>query len=507
MTRPRTAGLKRDMLEYKQRMRAEERRRHLLPFVEDSCEGYKTSWVQEHQCAVLEQFEADCRAGLSPRLLIVGPPGFGKSFITSERFPVWAMGRAPGTEVLLTSYGADPAKERSENARDLMNHPVVAETFPGFALKPSTRAKVDWKTLHTAPDGTTKQSSYKARSLSGAVTSHRAHILIVDDPIRGWRDAHSKAYREQVWDSFTADVATRLHPGAGIIVIQTRWHKDDLAGRLLEEAKAGGEQWTLVHFEAIASADGEHQKKGEALQEGRFSLAELEVIKRRLNGGPKWLALYMGKPTSSAGTIIKRKWCEERYRVLQELAEFDEMIVSVDLSGGAVHERASFHAFGLIGRIERDYYLCDLEVFRAEMPEAVARLTAFRKRSAYHEAADEVLVENKALGRALLQSYKRAIPGMTEYNPGTDSKAERLEATQLVWIEGRMHLVHADVAMAEELPEGQEFLREFAEIIEAYVDELCNMPGAKFDDQADMTSQILNHLEPEPEDEVWGFRV
>jgi predicted phage terminase large subunit-like protein len=177
--------------------------------------------------------------------------------------------------------------------------------FPGVNLAEDSQAKGRW---HTTNGGV-----YVAVGVGGPITGRGAHLALIDDPIKNRQDADSEVIRESVWKWYTSTLRTRLMPGGAIVLVLTRWHEDDLAGRLLEAAKNGGEQWEVVELPAIRMEDGEER----ALWPEWYPLGELHAIKSAV-GGRDWLALYQQQPTADDGDFFKREWFRERYTELPE---------------------------------------------------------------------------------------------------------------------------------------------------------------------------------------------
>lgn len=259
----------------------------LLAFVQDTSPGYLTGWVHADICQRLERFSKAVTRGQSPRLIITMPPRHGKSHIVSERFPAWHLGRNPEHHVIVASYAADLANKFSKRARALVEHQATRETFPQFRLDPDAQAVQDW--------GTTAGGGFRAAGVGGGITGMGAHVLVIDDPIKDAEEAHSPTIREKVWEWYTSTAYTRLLPGAGVLVIMTRWHGDDLVGRLL---KQGG--WEVAHYPAIADEEEEHRAAGDALHPERYDLAQLQSIREAI-GSYYFSALYQGRPTAREG--------------------------------------------------------------------------------------------------------------------------------------------------------------------------------------------------------------
>ena len=201
--------------------------RDLLHYIERSMPHYKAGWVHEDICRRLEKFVRDVENQLSPRLMLWMPPRHGKSEIASVRFPEWVLGRHPEWEFIATSYALDLPLGFSRRIRSRIPEADYKAIFPRTNLSKDATSAESWRT--TAGGG------YRAAGVGGGITGMGAHILLIDDPVKDQEEADSETIRQKVWDWFGTTAYTRLAPGGGILVIQTRWHDDDLSGRLQEQ--------------------------------------------------------------------------------------------------------------------------------------------------------------------------------------------------------------------------------------------------------------------------------
>lgn len=277
-------------------IRNERRRRSLLAYVEGSTDGYKTGWVHKEICTKLEKFLQDCIDGKSPRLMLFLPPRHGKSQIASKRFPAWSLGNHPELEFIVASYSADLSTSFSTETRELCEGEYHRNVFTEFELGYDQR-KNEWST--------SKNGMYKSAGVGGSVNGRGADVFIIDDPVKNWEEAYSLTHRERVWNWFTSVAYTRLSPGAGVLLIMTRWHEDDLAGRLLSGKTK--DKWEVINYPAIATADEPHRSRGEALHKERYPIEALKDIKDT-SSERVWASLYQQKPRIEGGSIIKREW-------------------------------------------------------------------------------------------------------------------------------------------------------------------------------------------------------
>ena len=341
-------------------------RRRLLPFIKRVNPDYSPGWVHADICERLEKFASDVENGLSPRLMITMPPRHGKSEIGSKTFPSWYLGRNPKHEVIICSYAADLAEDFSRKCRDLIGEPKYKSVF-------KTRLSSDSKSV--GKWATNEGGSFTAAGVGGPITGRGAHVGIIDDPVKNREEAESETGRQKVKDWYSSVFYTRLAPGGGILIIQTRWHDDDLAGHLLfeleqakKEAEAEGipisedvDEWDLVEYPAIATFDEMYRKEGEPLHEERYPLAALRRIKRNMI--PRdWEALYQQKPVSDDGDYFTRNMF--RYYKPAECPPIGDLRVyaAADLAI-STKQTADYSVFAVVG-IDRQQNIWLLDIVR-----------------------------------------------------------------------------------------------------------------------------------------------
>lgn len=228
------------------------------------------------------------------RLMIFAPPRHTKSELSSRRMPAWYLGRNPGKQVITSTYAAEFAQDFGRDVREIVRSQEYARLFDTrLAADDASRGR--W---HTDVGGV-----YFAVGVGGPITGRGAHLAIIDDPIKNRQDAESQVIRDSVWHWYTSTLRTRLMPGGAIVLICTRWHEDDLAGRLLAAQENGGEQWEVVSLPALRFEEGQER----ALWPEWYPLTELKSIQGAI--GPRdWLSLYQQTPTTEQGTFFKREW-------------------------------------------------------------------------------------------------------------------------------------------------------------------------------------------------------
>lgn len=317
-------------------------RRRLLHFTKLTHPRYQAGWVHDDICRRLERFSRQVAAGLSPRLMLLMPPRHGKSELASIRFPAWHLGQYPHHEIINVGYNLDLPMGFSRKVREIFRDPVFHPIFPDSQLDPDSQSVEKWNT--TAGGG------FTAAGRGGGITGKGAHILIVDDPIKDQEEADSVLVREKLWDWYQSTAYTRLAPGGGVLVIQTWWNDDDLAGRLQqamaligkEGAPEGIDNFEIIKYPALSDAfeyrddtdpddigpiirvDHELSAKelstqfnGKALtllrgkdtclHEDRYPTASLKRIRANLQ--PRiWSALYQQNPVPDEGMYFRKEF-------------------------------------------------------------------------------------------------------------------------------------------------------------------------------------------------------
>lgn len=266
-------------------VRATLAQRSLLRFTEYTNPQYQRA---QHHAQIAAKLEAVERGEID-RLMIFMPPRHGKSELASKRFPAWCLGRNPTRQIIAASYNSDLANDFGRNVRNIVAEPEFGQVFPGVALAADSQAANRMNTNHGG--------AYVAAGVGTAVTGRGAHIALIDDPFKDREEADSERRRNTVWDWYRSTLYTRLMPGGAIVLIQTRWHEDDLAGRLLEQEP---DQWQVLELPAVSDA-------GEALWPEWYDRAALDRIKDTI-GPREWSALYQQKPQPDEGTFFRREW-------------------------------------------------------------------------------------------------------------------------------------------------------------------------------------------------------
>jgi hypothetical protein len=253
-----------------------------------------TPWQPADHLLLLSRAVRDATTGKGPRFLIVNmPPRHGKSWFLSKWCPVWYLENWPHKQVMLCGYGSNFAADWGRAVRN------TVEQHKGrlcFELSEDSKAANRWRT--------NKNGGMVTAGVGGDITGKGADLLIIDDPVKNAEEANSKTYRDNVWSWWTSTARTRLEPGGVIIIIMTRWHEDDLVGRLLNpEYNADWASWHQINLPAICDTkepDLLGRTEGDALWPERYNKEELAQIKRSV-GEADWFSLFQQMPSRMSG--------------------------------------------------------------------------------------------------------------------------------------------------------------------------------------------------------------
>nr|BFE31381.1 phage terminase large subunit [Actinomadura rugatobispora] len=410
------------------------------------------------------------------RLLISMSPQEGKSQRTSRRFPTWVLAQNPDTRIAICSYEHGVARRWGRVIRDDIN--AHGPTL-GLRVRDDLSAQHEWQLAG-------HEGGVYSVGIGGGLTGRPVDLLVVDDPIKDREQADSPTYRERVWDWWLEVGSTRLAPGAPVVVIATRWHEEDLIGKLL--AAEDGHLWRVVNIPAQADhrpEQGETDPLGR--EPGEFMLsargrtaAQWEAIKTR-SGSRTWNALYQGRPAPAEGGIFHRDWWRwydtprwiEQADGTRWAPGADEVVQSWDMA--FKDTSSSDYVVGQVwGRWGLEVYLLDQICERLSFVET---LKAVRTLSARWPQATAKYVEDKANGTAVINALSRTVHGLIPVEPDGSKEARASAVSPFV------------EAAAVHLP-----APEFAPWVGGYIDEHASFPNGAHDDQVDATSQALNRL-------------
>lgn len=423
----------------------------------------KGRWVKAPHLVLLSNALKDAVEGRNPRMLVSMPPRHGKSELISFWFPLWFLAKFPDRKVILSSYEAEFAADWGARVR---NGVIEYSSELNLELMGNTTARNNWKL--------TSGGGMVTAGAGGAITGKGAHCLIIDDPIKNSEEASSEIIREGLWNWFQTTAFTRIEPGGFVVLVATRWHEDDLLGRLERAGRTeDGLQWKILKYPALAEEnDPLGRQLDEPLWPERYSRAALDTIRKGLSPY-NWSALYQQRPTPEEGGGVKRRWWKH-YKVPP--AEFDVIIQSWDLAFKDL--KASDFTVGQVwGRKGAEFYLLDQIRDRMNSVDVIAAIRAFTAR---HPKALGKLIEDKANGPAVIALLQKQVPGMIPV---------KVKASKDARLEGVLPLIHAGNVYLPD-PEGLPWVWEF-------IEECAAFPNGTNDDQLDAMVHALTYLQPQ----------
>jgi len=386
---------------------------------------------------ILADLLMDIERGEKDRICVNIPPRHGKSQLVSIFFPAWFLGRNPDKKVMMVSHTTDLAVDFGRKVRNLIALDDYRSIFPTVKLAQDSKSAGRWNT--------NVGGEYYACGIGSALAGRGADLLLVDDPhseqdvINGNFSVFDKAYE---W--FTFGARTRLMPGGRVAIIQTRWHLDDLTGRVVRDMSKNerADQYEVVEFPAILDVVSKKTKK--TTQKPLWpEFFDLEALLRTKASMPvfQWNSQYQQQPTTEEAAIVKREWWNEWTPETPPSCEY--IIMSLD-AAAEKHNRADFTAlttWGVFLNEETSAYniiLLNSIKQRIEFPEL--KQLAMEEYNDWEP--DSFIVEKKSSGVALYQEMRRMGLPVSEYTPhrGSGDKLARLNsvadivASGLCWV-------------------------------------------------------------------------
>lgn len=377
----------------------------------------------------------------------------------SETFPSYFLGKQPTRKVIAVSYGDSLARKFGRLNRQKIEEFGLA--LWGIQVSQENASMTNW-TIAGHPGGMI------SAGIGGPITGEGADLLIIDDPIKNRKEADSETYRNMVWDEWQNTLVTRLSPNGAVIILLTRWHEDDLPGRLRKNNP--DERWEIVSLPAVAEEeDLLGRDAGEPLwPKHGFDKQWCDKTKTAV-GSQGWTALYQQRPSPAEGETLKRNW----WKFYRQIPDFDEVIQSWDMT--FKDKRDSDFVVGQVwGRRGADKYLLDQVRGRMNFP---AALQAVRTLTAKWPQATAKLVEDKANGPAVIDTLKHQISGLIPVEP-QGGKVARAQAVSPQVEAGNIYLPDPSIAPW----------------VHDFIEECAAFPNGANDDQVDAMSQALLRL-------------
>ena len=399
--------------------------------------------------------------GEQKHIIVEMPPRHSKSMTITETFPSYFIGRNPNKHVIATAYSEGLARKFGRLNRNKLVE-FGADIFD-IRMANDNSTATNWN----VGDFT---GGMVATGIGGSITGEGADLLIIDDPIKNNAEAQSETIRNKIWDEWETTLSTRLHKGASVIVVMTRWHEDDIVGRLLERSPY---DWERIRMPAIAEDEDDllGREVGEPLSAELGFDEHWAELKKQEVGSKTWNSLYQQRPSASEGNIFKREWWQFYERAPRK---FDRMIISWDLTF-----KGNDNNDYVVGQVwikkGADKYLIEQIRGRMDFPET---LQAVKNLARKYPQAKEILIEDKANGPAVISSIKREVSGIIPITP-RGSKVARAQA------------------ITPQIESGNVFLPRNRTFVDDFIEECASFPTGAHDDIVDSLSQALDRLASE----------
>lgn len=405
------------------------------------------------------------------RLIVMMPPRHGKSELVSRLFPAWILGRNPAEQIITASYSADLASAMNRDCQKIISSPIYKEIFPDTRL--SDGKEIGIVRNNSRFDIVGGKGHYVSAGVGGGITGVGCTVGVIDDPVKNSQEADSPTYRNTAWEWYTSTFKTRFEPGAVEIICQTRWHEDDLTGRILQIAKDDPDT-EIISFPALCEHPEQYRQVGEALWEGKYPRPSLLNIQTEI-GSRSWNALYQQRPAPDDGGLIKKAW----------FPEYDP--VKVDLRGLPVRfyvdtaytDQEKNDPTAILAYVKKgaDFFLIGGVSRQMDFNEQVLFVRSFCVEHGY-TGASLIYVEPKATGKSLVQVLKKQTNlNIKEAIAPKESKVARVNSVSPIIEAGRVYV-----------PKGQVWVLSF-------LSECASFPNAAHDDQVDcLTGMLINEV-------------
>lgn len=398
-------------------------------------------------------------------LILNTPPQHGKSTTVTATFPSWYLMRNPDKKVITVSYGDDLAQRFGKQNLDKVKD--FGHLFGVSLDKKKANAKEFRIAKHT---GVMISAGY-----GSGLTGNPADLIVIDDPVKNRVEADSETDRNKKWADYVDSIESRISAGGKIILIMTRWHEDDLAGRLMEQR---ADRVTVLNLPCEAEEnDLLRRKVGEALcpEIGKDNVWLEDFKKDHMTeeGTRSWNALYQGRPTAREGNMLKREWWQTYNYSEYEDGELvlDKITISVDATFKDKNKN-DYVAIQTWGKKGNRCYLLNSINEHLDFP---ATLRAIRRERVKYPNVGAILIEDKANGSAIIQSLRDEIMGIIPVEP-KGGKEARVSAVSGIIEAGNVYL-----------PKDKKFTW-------AFIDQCAEFPNGKHDDMVDCMSQCLARI-------------
>jgi predicted phage terminase large subunit-like protein len=386
----------------------------------------RVGWFFYEVTAKLQQFYNDLEQGLKPKLIIQAPPQHGKSEAITD-FIAWTAGKNPDLRTIYASFSERLGVRANLKMQRAIASPRYKNIFE-TCLNERNITTLSGQALRNKEilEYVGHKGYFRNTTVQGSITGEGLDLGVIDDPIKGREQANSPTIRNKSWDWFTDDFFTRFSEDAGLLMILTRWHLDDPAGRMIEKF---GTAVDVVTYKAIATEDEEHRSEGEALFP---ELKSLEFLLERKATMPvsNWEALYQQSPVVIGGHIFRDDW----WRYYTHPPVVTHRIIYADTAQKTKehNDYSVFQCWGLTK--DGQAILLDQSRGKWEAPELLVQARAFY---AKHKALDvgvlrAMKIEDKVSGTGLIQTLKREGIPVLPIQRNTDKVTRAMDVAPMI---------------------------------------------------------------------------
>ncbi len=397
-------------------------------------------------------------------LIIQVPPQHGKSQSVTETLPSFYLGKYPKKRVIEVSYGDDLAQKFGRRNKEKIEK--YGKKLFNIQISKKTASATEFELSNNI-------GSMISRGIMSGITGQPGDLIIIDDPVKNKQEAYSESYRDRMWDEWLFSIKTRLSAEGVVILIQTRWHEDDLAGRMI---KAEGKKVMAINLPCEAEEnDILGREKGDPLfpeiGKDKKWLEDFKKTYLESDGSQAWNALFQGRPSAQEGNMLKRDWWK-RYSSLPRIMY---KVISVD---AAVKEKetSDYTSIQVWGKSGVGMYLIDRFKKQMNFPDT---LKAIEQMKGKHPDVNAIYIEDKANGSPIIQVLREKMGCIIPINPIGD----------------KVYRVNSIIGSIES---GNCYVPDMAEFTDDFIDECASFPNGAHDDDVDAMSQAILKLRTIP---------
>ena len=474
----------------------EQSKNDFLTFVKLMAPSIVSDFKMGSHIKVISNKLKELEEGKIKRLMVFLPPRSSKSVLCSKLFPAWYIGRHPEHEILTVSHSDQLSSDFGRSVRDVVSTEEFQKIFRGVQLRSDVRAAGKWKT--------NQGGMYYAAGVRSQIAGRGAHVAILDD-VMSEEDSYSDAGRRYIKEWYPAGLRTRIMPNGAILIINTRYHYDDLCGWLLKQEENAGD-YEIIPWDVVKIPAWLDEEAAELLDlpiggsyfpewkpDSVLRIDEHEI--KASNGSRYWNSLYMQDPTPEEGGLIKKKWLQHWEEDEPPSCEFVIQTYDTAFSTRTTADFSVIQTWGIFYLYDQDdsgyeNYVAHLILLgnvkgRFEYPE----LRKLAQKLYADNKPDVCMVEKKASGQSLIQDMRRAGLPVMEYTPDRD-KVSRVYAASPIMEAGRVW-IPTNKKWSEDL-----------------IEELIRFPNAAHDDQVDAMTMAIHYMKESwhlehPDDPEW----